>query len=283
MAGKQKQHNEERLTPDGFETWNAYWAAQGMPWRTEPEIDADRQQYLAERRTIQPDIEHRIYPFVGIGLTRADVEWLLATNESKDKQGPVNLTEEQAQWAAVTRLPSSKAVEAIERLKRQRRLGPDLRGAHLGHVNLSGLPLARSGLRHAILSSADLSEAELVEATLVDADLRQATLVRANALQVLLRGADLPGADLSDANLCSAGLEAALLRHATLRAANLENANLVDADLQEADLRKARLNMASFRRANLCSADLTNADAAGADMEDADLTGARGIPHRRRS
>ncbi len=29
---------------DNREGWKAYWEAQGMPWRTEPEIDAERQQ-----------------------------------------------------------------------------------------------------------------------------------------------------------------------------------------------------------------------------------------------
>jgi hypothetical protein len=31
--------------------------AQGMLWRTEPEIDGKRQRYLAERGVIQPDFE----------------------------------------------------------------------------------------------------------------------------------------------------------------------------------------------------------------------------------
>lgn len=54
--------------------WKAYWAAQGMSWRSEPEIDEQQQRYLAERRSIQPDIEQGIYPFKGIKLDRADVE-----------------------------------------------------------------------------------------------------------------------------------------------------------------------------------------------------------------
>jgi hypothetical protein len=47
---------------DDREGWRAYWQAQGMPWRTEPEIDEERQRFLAERRAITPDIEQRIYP-----------------------------------------------------------------------------------------------------------------------------------------------------------------------------------------------------------------------------
>ena len=37
------------------ETWKAYWKAQGQPWRTEPEIDVERQKYLAQRRAIVPN------------------------------------------------------------------------------------------------------------------------------------------------------------------------------------------------------------------------------------
>ncbi len=51
---------------DDPEAWKAYWEAQGWPWRTEPEIDAERQKYLAERRAIVPDIEKGMYPFKDI-------------------------------------------------------------------------------------------------------------------------------------------------------------------------------------------------------------------------
>lgn len=58
---------------DDPRAWRAYWKAQGWPWRTEPEIDAERQQYLAERRAIVPDVTQGIYPFRGIKLSRGDV------------------------------------------------------------------------------------------------------------------------------------------------------------------------------------------------------------------
>src|SRR6266851_6873049 len=74
---------------DDKEGWKVYWKAQGQPWRTKPEIDAERQTYLAERRSITPDIKQGIYPFKDIKLSRADVEWLLATHESG--RGPVKL------------------------------------------------------------------------------------------------------------------------------------------------------------------------------------------------
>src|SRR5260370_41634243 len=92
------------------------WKAQGQSWRTEPEIDLERQQYLAERRSITPDIARGIYPFRDIALTRADVEWLLATHENG--RGPVDWSDE-----------SQRGREGI-----------DLRGADLRGAPLHNLP-----------------------------------------------------------------------------------------------------------------------------------------------
>ncbi len=62
--------------------WKAYWKKQGQPWRREPRISKERQDYLAERRKIEPDIEQGIYPFKDIKLRRADIEWLLSTHDN---------------------------------------------------------------------------------------------------------------------------------------------------------------------------------------------------------
>src|SRR2546421_11182272 len=99
-------------TNDDKEAWKAYWRQQGQPWRTEPEIDAERQRYLAERRAITPEIEKGIYPFRDIKLSRADVEWLLATHENG--RGPVDWRDE----------------------SQCRRIGLDLQGADLSHAFL---------------------------------------------------------------------------------------------------------------------------------------------------
>ena len=68
-----------------------------MPWRTEPEIDETRQQFLAERRAVKPDLERGIYPFRGeVGskqLSSADLEWLLATHENGGMVGAVEWEE----------------------------------------------------------------------------------------------------------------------------------------------------------------------------------------------
>jgi hypothetical protein len=84
-----EQHREtettmlERPTTNNCDDWCAYWKAQGTPWRTEPKIDQEREEYLTERCAVNADIEKGIYPFQdengNIELTRADMEWLLCT------------------------------------------------------------------------------------------------------------------------------------------------------------------------------------------------------------
>jgi hypothetical protein len=43
----------QRPITDDREAWRTYWPAQGMPWRTEPEIPEEQQQFLARRRQSQ--------------------------------------------------------------------------------------------------------------------------------------------------------------------------------------------------------------------------------------
>jgi hypothetical protein len=58
----------QRPTTNDPEAWKEYWKeiqpkewfkAWGY-WRTEPEIDTDRQKHPTERRNITPDIKHGI-------------------------------------------------------------------------------------------------------------------------------------------------------------------------------------------------------------------------------
>jgi hypothetical protein len=52
----------QRPTTIDQKAWKTYWKEQGQLWRTEPEIDEERQNYLNERRKIKPEIEQGIYP-----------------------------------------------------------------------------------------------------------------------------------------------------------------------------------------------------------------------------
>src|SRR5262245_21104774 len=96
MTREERPMNEPQATtrsqepPVGHTFWLDHWKAQGMPWRTQPQVDEERQAYLAQRRAITPDVDQGIYPFKEIKLDRADVEWLLATHESGGMRGPVD-------------------------------------------------------------------------------------------------------------------------------------------------------------------------------------------------
>jgi len=157
------------ITSDRYD-WKVYWEQQGQPWRTEPEIDIERQKYLAERRYIEPDFQRDIYPFSGTKLDRADIEWLLATHENG--RGPVDAGDESRRW----------------------RIGLDLRGADLSHAFLRFLPLGGTLLINARLENADLFYAHLENANLIDAH---------------MEGADLNGARLEGAKLYNAFFDSA--------------------------------------------------------------------------
>src|SRR3989442_14563910 len=88
-------------------------------WRTEPEIDSERQRFLAERLVIVPDIQCGIYPFKDVKLTRADIEWLLISHQGG--RGPVG-------WHDV---------------QQQGGIGLDLRSADLRRVVVRNLPVMR--------------------------------------------------------------------------------------------------------------------------------------------
>src|SRR2546423_12349225 len=112
MSQQDGTQEQALLAPstDNREAWQAYWQELGQTWRTEPEIDEERQRYLAEHRERPVDAYQGIYPFKHIKLKRADVEWLLATHENG--LGPVDYSDE----------------------AQRDRVGIDLRGADLRQI-----------------------------------------------------------------------------------------------------------------------------------------------------
>jgi uncharacterized protein YjbI with pentapeptide repeats len=183
---------------DDRDAWIVYWRVSGRPWRTEPEIGINRQLYLTQRREITPDIKRGVYPFRDVKLNRADIEWLLATQEN----GLVTWHGEQ----------------------QFRGKGLDLRGADLRLADLQDLPLtyARGGL----------GDGEWNEATLEQRDIARVQLKGANLRRVHLEGAILRKADLSGTNLEEAHLEGADFYRAHLEGAYLRNAYLGGASLR---------------------------------------------------
>ena len=134
--GREDHQKQQRPANNDTYAWRKFWEAVGQPWRTEPEIDAQRQKFLVESRNDLTDGQRNIYPLSGVKLDRADIEWLLATHE-KSGHGPV-----------------------------------DLRGVDLSHAFLRLLPLGRADLRDAHLEGADLLWAHLENANLTNATWR---------------------------------------------------------------------------------------------------------------
>ena len=197
-------------------------------WRTEPEIDLDRQKCLTQRLAIQPDIQQGIYPFKEVKLTRADIEWLLTTHQAG--QGPID-------WNDV---------------QQRKSWGLDLRGADLRQVDLRNLPLTRTrgGLTREEWNLTTLEQRHMAGVHLEGVDLSEAHLEGAILEGAYLEGATLRGTYLQEANLFRANLKDAYLRkahleNAKLRGVRMEGAYLPKACLQGADLRNAFFDSAS--------------------------------------
>ena len=239
----QPQISSQCPATDDPDAWRNYWRTQKQPWRIQPEINIKRQAELDKCHLTTPNIKQSIYPFTGMKLNRADVEWLLAIHENG--HGPVD-------WSDTNQ---------------HERQGLDLRGADLKGVDLSGLPLARilggltggnwtnitleqRDLAAVHLEGAYLKEAHLEGAILGRAHLEQAYLGDAYLEQAYLRAAHLEGADLGRAHLEGTDLGRAHLDWAYLREAHLEGANLAEVHLEGASLREAHLEGRSLRKGN---------------------------------
>ncbi len=198
------------------------------PWRTEPEIPLARQQELAQCLATSPDVKQNIYPFKGVKLTRADIEWLLVNHENG--QGPIDWDDEQD----------------------RKRWGLDLRGADLHGVNLRNLPLVRmrGGLMRdewqlATLEQRDIAGVQLEGADLSEAHLEGATLEGAHLARATMRHVHMWEVNLFRANLKNVYLRGGHLEQANLRGTQLDGAYLFEAHLEGADLRNAFFDSAT--------------------------------------
>jgi uncharacterized protein YjbI with pentapeptide repeats len=257
IASEHQITSNSYFSTDDRITWRDRWLRMGQPWRTEPEIDRQRQEYLAQRRAIIPDNQQGIYPFKDLKLSRADVEWLLATHE--DGRGPVDWSDE----------------------SQRERDGLDLRGADLCYVDLHKLPLTciLGGLTQDERLTLDQPQCEKATILMDGALLRGVHLEKAILNAVHLEGATLYDAylemaDLHEAHLEGAFLNGAYLKNATLNGAYLKNATLNGAYLKNATLIEAHLESATLIEANLKNADLSKAHLEGADLIEVHLEGA---------
>jgi uncharacterized protein YjbI with pentapeptide repeats len=227
----------ERPKTNDQRAWHAYWQAQNQPWRTEPEIDDERRQYLDERLA-HKEREWEHFPFKEVVLARADVEWLLERTQEQ------RIIAEQGEPV------------------RPKRHELDLRGADLRKVDLHGLPLQEVDLYDAHLEGAVLSATHLERANLSAAYLQGAYLYQAHLEETFLSEGHLEQADLRSAHLAGADLSEAYL----------EGANLSGAHLERTNLKGAHLEGASLRAAHLEGTDLSGAHLAGSNLREAFLT-----------
>jgi uncharacterized protein YjbI with pentapeptide repeats len=210
---------------DDAEAWKAYWKQQDQIWRTEPEISKERQEYLAERRKTEPDYKQGIFPFKGIKLSRADIEWLLATHNNG--QGPLTFEY------------NSQGLQQAR--------GLDLRGADLRFVDLHRLPLIE--LRGGLLSE----------------EWYNSTAEQREAAAIHLEGADLSRAHLQGAKLRAAHLEGTNLNYThldstTLRKAHLEGTT-ISSDIRDFTNSMATTPLKRLPPADLRNAYFDNATA----------------------
>lgn len=188
---------EMPLTSDG-DSWKAYWLSVGQRWRTEPEIDQDRQNFLVCLLTTIPDDEPNMSPFLGVELTRADVEWLDANPLVDVKKLVEQLEELSKDKDKVKALDIPELRRKIHSLlANENRL--DLRSADLRRVDFTGIRLEGVSLQGAMLEASNL---------------RGAVLPKGNLSTAFLAGAHLEHAQLYDAHLEGAHLEGANLRGA---------------------------------------------------------------------
>jgi uncharacterized protein YjbI with pentapeptide repeats len=204
-----------KLLSENAANWQMYWSIRLQPWRREPEISYERRKYLSHLREVPQNIAWRLLPFVGIVLTRADIEWLLSTLENDNFSGPVD-------WRDISQ---------------RTRSGLNLCGAILNGVDLSDLPLAR------------------LRGGLTEAEARRFLYMRERALghgeykptdKDIAQYQSEVAIHLEGANLANVSLDGACLTYGHLEGANLAGAYLQSADLQHAFLAGAILNNAIF-------------------------------------
>ena len=210
-----------RPSTEDAEAWIAYWEAQGQAWRTEPEISTERQKFLKERLSVIPKRKQGIYPFKGIKLNRADVEWLIDIHGGGQ----------------------------IEHKLKERARGLDFRGADLSYVDLQRLPLTRlqGGVRGDEWMSSTNEEREAAAIHLEGAKLAGTDLAWAR-----LRCGHLEGADLSTAHL-----EGTVLRHAYVNGAQFRLAFLSSSTRLDEILLGDKKGYASFIDVNWNGVNLT--------------------------
>jgi uncharacterized protein YjbI with pentapeptide repeats len=173
-----------------------------------------------------------------------------------------------------------KGVKAWNRWRKQHpKVAPNLAGARLSGLVLTGANLRKADLQNAHLEEVNLDLADISDASLKGANLWGARVTRANLQGSDLSRTQLSGADFSGTDLRRAELSLAYCRNATFARANLTSAYLggavfSEASLYRANLTRAGLGGAVFLNTDLRGAKLTGCDVYGVSAWDVNLGGA---------
>jgi uncharacterized protein YjbI with pentapeptide repeats len=151
--------------------------------------------------------------------------------------------------------------------KRHPAVGPDLSGADLRGLNLSGADFNLAFHNEFVVIGAAFA-GEGVEEVVESNSASRADLRKANLTDVNLSRAKFLGTDLREANLCGADLWQARLVGALLNRAYLRKAKFYSADLQGAHLDETDLSDANLNHVNLAEAWLTGTNFTGAKLSD---------------
>src|SRR6266852_4606667 len=218
-------------------------------------IEIARQEQLTRCLATTPDVTRGIYPFKGMKLSRADIEWLLTTYENG-------------------RFPQVGSDE------QQNRRGLDLRGADLRYADLHALPLAhmRGSLTYEEWDKATTEQRAAAAVLLTGADLSEAHLEKADLSEAHLEEGYLGGAYLQEADLSRAHLEGAYLNEAhledtSLYKAHLEGARLSRTHIKEPQLKKAVESGEQHIGPSLADAQWGNVNLAVVQWSEMDMLG----------
>jgi uncharacterized protein YjbI with pentapeptide repeats len=174
--------------PQGKKTRNEYWSkVHFQPWRTQAEIGVERQRSLDQRRgEIAPDIDNATYPFKDIepALSRAAIEWLLATYDAAGIIGPIDWDDARHRNCEGIDLRGITLRDVSLDESPRARMRGGLFGAefdraaseHSEHRERAGLIMVGGSLRHAHLEGAYLRYANLAGVSLFEAHLEAAEL-----------------------------------------------------------------------------------------------------------
>lgn len=273
-----------------------------LSWRTEPEIDAKRQAYLAHRLSIASSASIATYLNADEAKGKLDVLQRELEIVLRDKEQAI----QQKEWELAADLLAREASLLMHTASLEAKPGTnwpheqdaypfkdikltraDIEWLLVTHNAGSG-PIGWSDqsqdacegldLRGTDLSKADLHGLPLTRMRggrewsaiagihLERADLSEAHLEGANLFWAHLEGANLSGAHLQGANLSGAHLQGA-----NLTAAHLEDANLSEAHMEQVDFTNANLGGANFFWSHLEGTDLTNTHLEGAYLDEAYL------------